>query len=164
MSCLRLPTGGLCCFVLLHQAPSHPLSRPRPSSVCQVFFAPRLSLLTVCAFYPFFHLPEHYSLSLSVFLFIARFFPFHLYLFILSAARIYLTPPSSSPPPAFAVLWRPTEAIRTDGLRWFPGSTHFHGKQPGTAAGMMLSQGVCRSNTIRLQCSSKSTHTQSYFL
>ncbi len=64
-----------------------------------------------------------------------------------------ISTPSLLLPPAFAVLWRPTEAIRTDGLRWFPGSTHCYRKQPGTAAGMMLSQGVCRSNFTLAQSS-----------
>lgn len=135
---------------------------PAPRLSVRFYFAPRLSLLTVCAFLSFFTSP-----NISHFLYLcfcSSLLPsahFHLYLFIfisllLSATCIYLTPlvsthPPTPPTPAFAVLLRPTEAIRTDGLRWFPGSTHFYRKQPGTAAGMMLSQGVCRSNNIIIQ-------------
>lgn len=135
---------------------------PAPRLSVRFYFAPRLSLLTVCAFFIFFHLPEHFSLSLSMFLFITPSlcsFPslsvhLHLapplcHLYLSDSARV--NSPSHPPTPAFAVLLRPTEAIRTDGLRWFPGSTHFYRKQPGTAAGMMLSRGVRRSNNIIIQ-------------
>ncbi len=137
---------------------------PSSSSVCQVLLCSETFAVNCLCFLSFTspNMTDFlYNILISVSLFITPSlcsFPFHLYLFILSflllllsTTCISLTPPSS--PPAFAVLWRPTEAIRTDGLRWFPGSTHFYWKQPGTAAGMMLSQGVRRSNYILIQFS-----------
>lgn len=135
---------------------------PAPRLSVRFYFAPRLSLLTVCAFYLF--SPPRTFLTFSIYVSVHHSFPLLISISICSSSsRSSSLPPVSiwlrscqltlppPPTPAFAVLLRPTEAIRTDGLRWFPGSTHFYRKQPGTAAGMMLSQGVCRSNNIIIQ-------------
>lgn len=141
-----LSTGGLCCFVLL-QLPLTVCADITPRLSLRFYFAPTLSLLIVCAFLSFFHLPKHYSPSLHLFnicpclnlplSFPSLVMPLFLLLLLLSATCISDSILVNSPPPphpAFAVLWRSTEAVRTDGLRWFPGSTHFYRKQPGTAA------------------------------
>lgn len=144
MSLPCLSIGGLCCFVLLQLqlAPSHSLNRARLRlSVCQVFALLWYSLLTVCAFYLFFsifHLPKQTRLLLYLFhicISVHRFFP----LLLSFSSCILSSPLLSSPfPVAFAVLGGPTEAIRTDGCRGFPGSAHFYRIQPGTAADDVL--------------------------
>lgn len=161
-----LSTGGLCCFVLLQldQALSHYLNRPHPSSVRPSVCLAGFTFAVNCLCFLSFFLPlKHYSLSLQHFD-ISVSHSFSLLLSFSSShspsssssssslplVSLWLPPYHLPPPRPFAVLWRPTEAIRTDGLRWFPGSTHFYRKQPGTAAGMMLSQGVCRSNNTDL--------------
>lgn len=156
---LCLSTWGLCCFFAASSRPGSLSPTPR-LSVCQVLLCAETFAVNCLCFLSFFHLPKHFSLSLSMFLFITP----SLCSFPSLSVHLHLAPPlchlylsdstrinSPSHPPAFAVLLRPTEAIRTDGLRWFPGSTHFYRKQPGTAAGMMLSQGVRRSNNIIIQ-------------
>lgn len=164
-----LSTGGLCCFVLLHldQGPSHRLGRPRSPSVCHVLFCCKtLAVNRLCflSFITSLNIFHYLYLYLCSSLLPSASFPplsFNLHLappplghLCLSDFTFVISPPPSSPL-AFAVLWRPTEAIRTDGLRWFPGSTHFYRKQPGTVAGMMLSSGVCRSKIIKIQSSAE---------
>lgn len=132
---------ALCCFSSLSER-TPPLSC---LSARQVFTLLRDFLLTVCAFYGFFLTHSLFDLNISVHPSLCCF---------LSVPRISLTPSLSTHhllPPTYPVLWRPAEAIRTDDVRWFPGSTHFYRKQPGTAAGMKLFQGVCRSRNILMQ-------------
>lgn len=164
MLCLCLSIGGLCCFVLLHldQGPSHWLGRPAPHLSVRFYFA--AGLLTVCAFYLLSPPWTFLTVSICIFLFVTpslcifstSIFSSSSCSFLLSATCVYLTSSLQSHsrlPPPWPVLWWPTEAIRTDGLRWFPGAAHFYRKQPGTVAGMMLSLGVCRCKSIKFQFS-----------
>lgn len=118
-----------------------------------VFFSVTFSVNCLCFFKSFFSFSSSHTYTSY---FIQFFF---LYFFPLS-----VTFPLFPPPPFLSLftflthsfisglwMWRPTEAIRTDGLRRFPGSTHFYRNQPGTAAAVIvvvvvtLSPGFCRS-------------------
>lgn len=119
-----------CCFI----SPSTPHCLSVTSS-----FALRLWLLTVL--FIFFSTPPQTSLTFLCSFPSLYFFPIFI-LLLLSLTCIVLTSPLASHPlslPPSAAAWRSAEANRTDGLRWFPGSAHFYGKQPGTAASVKLS-------------------------
>lgn len=138
-------SAGLCCFALTHWADHR-------SAVCQVLLCSLiLAVYWVLTFFSSPQNPKHFHFLLLLYInsslsscHLSPHSPlFHLYFsdttFVMSTQRPNLV---------FAVLWRSTEANRTDGLRWFPGSAHFYRKQPGIATGMMLFQGVCRSKVF----------------
>lgn len=120
-----LSIRGLCCFVLLRLgrgAPSHSLKRPPLSSVRQVLlWADTLSVN--CAFFFIFLLSLLSSQTLlhpfcPLYLFFSVNVPFVLLLLhccpLLSSSPLLLHPPFLLSL-VIAVLWWPTEAIRTDG-------------------------------------------------
>lgn len=139
---LCLSTGGLCCFVLLHLAWGPSLSdcadftpppQPHPSAPrlsVRFYFALRTFAVNCLCFLSSLTSPNITHLLSLYFcssLFSSSPLSFFIFTSLLpSATCTYLippfvhSPPPSLPPslpPAFAVLLRPTEAIRTDGLR-----------------------------------------------
>lgn len=142
-----------CCFCLssggslwLCAASLSPAGQTAPRLSARFYFAPRLWLLIVFFISPptlnILFWSNYLSLCINSFLSSCH----------LSLPSFTCVSPLSHqlPLPAFAVLWRSTEANRTDGLRWFPGSAHFYREQPGIAAGLMLFQGVCRAKSPTL--------------
>lgn len=125
-------TGGLCCFVLLHLArapsltlrgPNHPPPPPprAPRLSVRFYFALGTFAVNCLCFLSSLTSPNiSHLLSLYFCSSLLSSSPLSFFIFIslLLSATCPLTSSFPPPlPPSFAALLRPTEAIRTDGLR-----------------------------------------------
>lgn len=118
---------ALCCFS--SPVPPRTLNGPAPQlSVRFLRCCETFSVNCLC-FLSFFFLTSPNTRSLSVYLYFCS--SFTLLLSLLSSHSPSLSLVSHLLPSGLCCAVAAAEAIGTDGVRWFPGSTHFYRKQPG---------------------------------